>query len=128
LHLQPRKTNWRDTKEVAEIDDLISAETSSDDADKSKPHPDIFQAAMKRLGNKRPETIIMVGDTSYDAEAAIKVGLQTIGLLCGGWSEDELKQASCIAVYRNLADLLRRYSDSPLVGEILVHRPPYEIA
>jgi HAD superfamily hydrolase (TIGR01509 family) len=92
--------------EIAEIDDLISAETSSDDAEKSKPHPDIFQAAMKRLGNKRPETIIVVGDTPYDAEAAIKIGLQTIGLLCGGWSEDELKQASCIAIYRDPADLL----------------------
>ena len=101
-------------KQVAQIEDLIDEETSSDDAESSKPDPDIFQAAMKRLGGKSPEQVMVVGDTPYDAEAAAKAGLRTVGLLCGGWSEDELKQAGCIAVYKDPADLLAHYAESPL--------------
>jgi HAD superfamily hydrolase (TIGR01549 family) len=104
-------------KKIANISDLIDAETSSDDAEKSKPHPDIFQAALARLGNKSPDRTIVVGDTPYDAEAAAKAGLRTIGLLCGGWSEDELRRSGCIAVFKDPADLLARYSQSPLGAE-----------
>ena len=101
-------------KKIANIVDLIDAETSSDDADKSKPYPDIFQAALARLGNKSPRRTIVVGDTPYDAEAAAKAGLRTIGLLSGGWSEDELRRSGCIAVFKDMADLLARYRQSPL--------------
>jgi HAD superfamily hydrolase (TIGR01509 family) len=105
-------------KEIANISDLIDAETSSDDAEKSKPHPDIFHAALARLTNKSPDRTIVVGDTPYDAEAATKAGLRTIGLLCGGWSEDELRWSGCIAVFKDPADLLARYSQSPLGAEV----------
>ena len=57
---------------------------------------------------------VVVGDTPYDAEAAGKIKLKTVGLLCGGWSEKELRDAGCIAVYRDAADLLARYEESPL--------------
>jgi phosphoglycolate phosphatase-like HAD superfamily hydrolase len=57
---------------------------------------------------------LVVGDTPYDTEAAAKAGMRTIGLLCGGWSEDELKQAGCIILYKDVADLLAHYEDSPL--------------
>ena len=103
-------------KQAAQIEDLIDEETSSDDAESSKPDPDIFQAAMKRLGEKSPGQVMVVGDTPYDAEAAAKAGLRTVGLLCGGWSEDELKQAGCIAVYKDPADLLAHYAESPLAA------------
>jgi phosphoglycolate phosphatase-like HAD superfamily hydrolase len=55
-----------------------------------------------------------VGDTPYDAQAAGKAGLRTIGLLCGGWSAEDLRAAGCIAIYRDAADLLAYYNDSPL--------------
>ncbi len=71
-------------KKLAQIGDLIQAETSSDDAERSKSHPDIFEAAIKRLGGLPPSEILVVGDTPYDAEAATKAGLRTIGMLCGG--------------------------------------------
>ena len=54
------------------------------------------------------------GDTPYDAEAAGKLHLRTIGVLCGGWTEEELRQAGCVAIYRDPADLLARYQESPL--------------
>jgi HAD superfamily hydrolase (TIGR01509 family) len=104
-------------KRIAKIEDLIKVATSSDDAESSKPHPEIFQAALKRLGGQSPKRVVVVGDTPYDAEAAAKAGMRTIGLLCGGWPEDELKQAGCITVYKDPADLLARYADSPLIKD-----------
>ncbi len=101
-------------KKAANIEDLIDEQTSSDDADSSKPHPDIFLAALKRLGNPDPRDVIVVGDTPYDAEAAGKAGLRTIGVLCGGFPGDGLWEAGCIAIYQDPADLLARYDGSPL--------------
>jgi HAD superfamily hydrolase (TIGR01509 family) len=101
-------------KKIANIVDLLDVETSSDDAEKSKPHPDIFCAALAKLDIAQPEQVLVIGDTPYDAEAAAKAGLRTVGLLCGGWSEDELRRAGCVAVFRDPADLLARYSESPL--------------
>ena len=103
-------------KKAARIEDLLQAETSTDDAERSKPDPDIFQAAMQRLGSPDAGQVIVIGDTPYDAEAAGKAGLRTIGLLCGGWPEDALRQAGCIATYHNPADLLDRYDRSPLAN------------
>ena len=103
-------------KKVAGIDGLVEAETSSDDAEKSKPHPDIFEAALKRLGNPDPATVVVVGDTPYDAEAAGKAGLRTVGVLGGGWPAEKLKAAGCVAVYRGPAELLEQYERSPLAG------------
>jgi HAD superfamily hydrolase (TIGR01549 family) len=104
-------------KRIAHIEDLVEEETSSDDADKSKPHPDIFEAALERLGDIKPDEAIVVGDTPYDAEAAGKIKLRTIGVLCGGFPEAELKTAGCIAIYQDPADLLARYEETLIVRE-----------
>jgi HAD superfamily hydrolase (TIGR01509 family) len=101
-------------KKIARIDDLLDAETSSDDAERSKPHADIFEAALENLGRIAAREVIVVGDTPYDVEAAAKIHLATVGLLCGGWQEKELRQAGCVAVYRDPADLLDHYAESPL--------------
>jgi len=101
-------------KKVTRIDDLIQAETSSDDAEKSKPHPDIFDAALAELGDVARSQVVVVGDTPYDAQAAAKANLRTMGLLCGGWSENDLRGAGCIAIYRDPAELLARYEQSPI--------------
>jgi len=108
-------------KKLARIDDLLEGETSADDVEKSKPHPDIFEAALEELGDVAASEAIVVGDTPYDAEAAGKIKLKTIGLLCGGWSEEELREAGCIAVYRDAADLLARYEESPLAAQAAVN-------
>jgi HAD superfamily hydrolase (TIGR01549 family) len=101
-------------KRIARIDDIVKTETSSDDAERSKPYPDIFQAALASLPGVAIEEIVVIGDTPYDAEAASKAKLRTIGFLCGGWKEEELRRAGCIAVYRDPADLLANYEASPL--------------
>lgn len=102
-------------KKIAGIEDLLDAETSSDDAEKSKPHPDIFAAALHRL-SLPPAAAVVVGDSPYDAEAAAKLGVPTLGVLCGGFPEADLRRAGCVAVYDDPADLLRRFDASPLAG------------
>ena len=92
----------------------MEEETSADDADKSKPHPDIFEAALAALGDLKANEALVIGDTPYDAEAAGKINLRTVGVLCGGFPETELRAAGCIHIYRDPADLLARYEDSPL--------------
>jgi len=99
-------------KKIADIEDLVEEETSADDADKSKPHPDIFEAALERLGDVEPDEAIVVGDTPYDAEAAGKIPLRTIGVLCGGFPEAELRAAGCVQIFTDPADLLERYEES----------------
>jgi HAD superfamily hydrolase (TIGR01509 family) len=111
-------------KKIAGIEDLIDEETSADDAAKSKPHPDIFKAALDRLGVTASAAIV-VGDSPYDAQAAGKIGLRTIGVLCGGFPEADLRNAGCIAIYRDPADLLRRFYPSVLVRRVAPHRKIY---
>jgi HAD superfamily hydrolase (TIGR01509 family) len=95
---------------------LVDAATTSDDADRSKPFPDIFEACLDRLGLD-PADAVAVGDSPYDAEAAARAGLLTVGLLCGGFEERVLRGAGCVAVYADPAELLARLPQTPLARE-----------
>ncbi|HEX4169726.1 MAG TPA: HAD family hydrolase [Bryobacteraceae bacterium] len=102
-------------EEIAGIDDLVEVETSSADAEKSKPHPDILEAALARLGKGiDPERVIVIGDSPYDAEAGKRSGLKVVGVRCGGFAEQELRAAGCIAIYDGPEDLCARFDTSPL--------------
>ncbi len=98
-------------KKIAHIEDLIEESSSADDAQKSKPHPDIFKATLKKLGLPASR-VLALGDTPYDAEAAGKAGISTIGVTTGGWSKEELLEAGCIEVYTDVAELLDRFEES----------------
>lgn len=98
---------------VADIADLIDAKTTADDVEHSKPAPDIFRAALAKLDGVGAEQAIAIGDTPYDAEAASRAGIKTIGLLCGGFSEEALLGAGCVAVYADVQALLSAYDRSP---------------
>jgi len=105
-------------KQVAGIDDLIDTETSSEDAERSKPNPDIFAVALERLargGALRKDRVLVVGDSPWDAIAARRLGAPIIGVLCGGFPEAELRKEGCVAIYRDPADLLARVDESPIV-------------
>ena len=102
-------------KKLARIDDLIHAETSSSDVEKSKPEPDIFQAAVERLGKEITcDKVLVIGDTPYDVEAAGKAGIRTVCVRCGGFLESALKDAGCVAIYDDPEDLFKNYDSSPL--------------
>jgi HAD superfamily hydrolase (TIGR01509 family) len=94
--------------ELLKVDDLIDGCTTADDADRSKPAPDIFTAALEKV-DARPDEAITVGDTRFDVEAAAKAGLRTIALTCGGTDESVLRKAGAIAIYHDPSDLLAHY-------------------
>ena len=98
---------------LAAIGEYIEARTSKSDVAHSKPSPDVFNRALNLL-HVAPQDAIVVGDTPYDVQAAKKIGLPTIGLLCGGFPEDELRASGAVAIFRDPADLLDGYSRSPL--------------
>ena len=101
-------------QEILGVADLVDVVTSSDDADRSKPHPDIFEAAAQKLEGFGKDEMIVIGDTPYDAQAASKAGLRTIGVLCGGFPEADLSGAGCVAIYRDPQDLLDGFDRSLL--------------
>lgn len=96
---------------VAGAEVLMDDTTSSDDAEHSKPDPDIIHAALQRA-KAAPTEAVMIGDTPYDIEAAQRAGVAVIAFRCGGWDADDLKGA--IAVYDGPSDLLRNLAQSPL--------------
>ncbi|HEY4256554.1 MAG TPA: HAD family hydrolase [Candidatus Udaeobacter sp.] len=103
-----------DTKyyiDLLKVDNLIDGYVSGDDADNSKPAPDIFSASLKKLGDISPAAAVTVGDTRFDVEAAGKACLKTIAFLCGGTSESVLREAGAVAIYRDPADFLAHYDD-----------------
>jgi HAD superfamily hydrolase (TIGR01509 family) len=102
-------------KKLCGIEDLVDAETSADEAERSKPYPDIFEAALAKLPGVTAAEALAVGDTPYDAEAAAKSGIRTIGLLSGGFPEEDIRKAGAIAIYRDCAELLERFESSPFV-------------
>ena len=101
-------------KQIMNVEDLIDAATTTSEVKSSKPEPDIYAATLDKLGSIAANDVIVVGDTPYDAEAASKVNLRTIGVLSGGFSAENLRQAGCIAIYQNIAELLAHYDESPL--------------
>jgi HAD superfamily hydrolase (TIGR01549 family) len=92
------------------VGDLIAGYVSGDDADSSKPEPDVFTASLKKLGGLSPADAVTVGDTRFDIEAAKKVGLKTVAFLCGGTPESVLREAGAIAIYVQPADFLEHYN------------------
>jgi HAD superfamily hydrolase (TIGR01549 family) len=100
--------------DIAGIRKLTDQTVSSEDVDESKPAPDIFEAVLKKLAIEG-RNAVAVGDTPYDAEAARKAGVRTIGVLCGGFTEDELRNAGCAEVYPGPAALLACFERSLLM-------------
>jgi HAD superfamily hydrolase (TIGR01509 family) len=103
-------------KRIVGMEDLVEKTSSSADAANSKPDPDIFAAALRKAGIEANQAIVL-GDTPYDAEAAGKLGIKTIGLTSGGWKGDDLKAAGCSQVYKSPADLLSHFEESLLANK-----------
>jgi HAD superfamily hydrolase (TIGR01509 family) len=90
---------------------LADAWTTSGDVESTKPEPDLVHAALERAGT---DSAVMVGDSTWDCEAAGRAGIETIAVLTGGFSDQELRDAGAIAVYHSIEELRRSLSDTPL--------------
>ncbi len=95
------------------VGDLLEEQTDADDSEASKPEPDIFQAALQKLGCAADEAIV-VGDTPYDVQAATKAGMETVVLLSGGFDRAWLEREGAAEVYDDPAHLLQQYGGSLL--------------
>jgi HAD superfamily hydrolase (TIGR01509 family) len=101
---------------IAGASDLLDEATSSDDAEESKPDPDIVHAALKKA-KARPADTLLIGDTPYDVEAATRAGVAVIALRCGAWRDQDLRGA--LAIYDGPWDLLAHIDESPLAREAI---------
>ena len=90
--------------------DLADDWTTSADVEATKPEPDLIHAAMNKAG---ADSALMVGDSTWDCEAAARAGVASIAVLTGGFSKRELHQAGAAAVFETLDDLRSRLRQLP---------------
>jgi HAD superfamily hydrolase (TIGR01509 family) len=93
--------------------DLADDWTTSADVESTKPEPDLVKAAIDKAGDS---DAVMVGDTTWDCEAAKRAGIQTVAVLTGGFSEAELRDAGAVAVFHSIEELRKALDDTPLAA------------
>ena len=97
--------------DLLEARDVADAWTMKDDVESSKPDPDLVRAALEKAGTR---DAAMLGDTPWDVEAAKKAGLETVCVMTGGFSEQELVDAGAAAVFVSIEELRARLGETPL--------------
>jgi HAD superfamily hydrolase (TIGR01509 family) len=105
-----KEEEMRALLEIVGAGPFLYGQTSSEDANNSKPDPDIIQAALQRA-QAQPSEAWLLGDTPYDVEAAARAGVATVALRSGGWADPDLKGA--LEIFDDAADLLAHYAESP---------------
>ena len=85
--------------------ELVTGWTTSGDVERTKPQPDLVDVALEKAGTREA---VMVGDAIWDAEAAKRAGVPTVGVISGGYSEPELRAAGAAEVVESVADLRER--------------------
>ncbi len=94
-------------------EDSFAGSTTSSDVEEGKPSPELLVAAMEQHALDPARTVV-VGDTVWDVEAAVRAGLPCVAVTCGGISEAELREAGAGEVYADPAALLDRVGESLL--------------
>ena len=84
--------------------DLADGWTTSADVERTKPAPDLVHAALERIGGD-PGSAVMIGDTPWDVRSAGEADVETIAVITGGFSEQELREAGAVAVFESVAEL-----------------------
>jgi HAD superfamily hydrolase (TIGR01549 family) len=110
-----KETEVRHYEKLLDIGGLVDSMTTVDQVAQSKPNADVFIAALNLLALS-PSEAVAIGDTPYDVAAAKKIELPIVGVLCGGFSEQVLRDGGAVAIFRDPGDLLERYYQSPLAG------------
>ena len=97
--------------ELLDAADLIDGYTTSADVEQTKPHPDLVATAMRKVGEL---SAVMIGDSTWDVEAASRAGIKTVAVLTGGFSEAELRSAGAVDVFESLDELREKLDSTPL--------------
>jgi HAD superfamily hydrolase (TIGR01549 family) len=93
------------------VRDEVDGWTTADDVERTKPHPDVIHAALEKAGTSQA---VMLGDSRWDIEAAANAGLETVCLITGGWSEQELRDHGAACVFDSLVELRQGLDSTPL--------------
>jgi HAD superfamily hydrolase (TIGR01549 family) len=93
--------------------ELANSWTTSADVEATKPNPDLVQAALEKSGDSDG---VMVGDTTWDCEAAKRAGVPAVTVLTGGFSKAELREAGAVAVYGSIDELREALDETPLAA------------
>jgi HAD superfamily hydrolase (TIGR01549 family) len=97
--------------ELLDARDLVEAWTTSADVERTKPDPDLVVVAMDKVGGSEA---VLVGDSTWDCEAAARAEVPSVAVLTGGFSEQELREAGAGTVFESLAELCERLDQTPL--------------
>ena len=98
-------------KKLLGITELVDSTTNAEHVKRSKPYPDLFLEALKEL-DLTAQQVVVVGDTPWDAQAATEAEIAVIGVLCGGFTAEQLTAAGCTQIFKDPEDLLARYEES----------------
>jgi HAD superfamily hydrolase (TIGR01549 family) len=91
--------------------DVVDSWTDSGDVEATKPEPDLVHAAIDKAGGGEA---VMIGDSTWDCEAAGRAGIQTVAVLTGGFSESELREAGAVVVFGSIEELREQVGQTPL--------------
>ena len=91
--------------------DLVEAWTTSADVERTKPDPDLVHTAVDKVGGGEA---VLVGDSTWDCEAATRADVPTLAILTGGFSEQELREAGAVTVFESLSELCEHLDETPL--------------
>ncbi|MDQ3587898.1 MAG: HAD family hydrolase [Actinomycetota bacterium] len=91
--------------------DLADGWTTAEDVQATKPQPDLVEAALEKAGT---HDAVLVGDSTWDIEAAERAGIETVAVLTGGFGEDELRETGAVQVYRSIEELRKDLDNTPL--------------
>ena len=101
--------------DLLDAHELADAWTTEDDVESTKPAPDLVHAALKKAGTK---SAVMIGDTRWDVEAAGRASVETVCVMTGGWSEQELRDAGALAVFDSVDELRKRLEEVGLIPQL----------
>ena len=91
--------------------EVVEGWTTSADVEATKPAPDLIEAGLARAGTR---DAVMVGDSTWDVIAANRAGIETVAVLTGGFSVEELREAGAVVVFESVAELRERLAETPL--------------
>jgi HAD superfamily hydrolase (TIGR01549 family) len=97
--------------DLLEAREVADAWTSSADVEATKPEPDLVEVAREKAGSG---DAVMIGDSTWDCKAAKRADVETVAVLTGGFSEEELLDAGALSVYASIEELRRSLDETPL--------------
>lgn len=102
--------------ELLGVEALIDARTTDAEVDLNRLHEEIPAEAIRLLGLDGTDQTLAIAGLPCDVEGAVRLGMRCVGLVCGGFSDEELRSAGALSVFGTPGDLLTRYAESPLAA------------